>query len=832
MSGYDETPEEIWAKGWQPVYNFWRPTKGWYSPENGTTGLAAPWPTSCPEPTQGKLSDARISLRPPRGVAFLDSDDHEGAYERGGVGRGPVTLARMASEFGPLEPTWKLSARGPGNPAGKYPYRIPGDLELSDAWFAEFGGAVDVIDFGHRCGAWAPGDVNPAHGATATPSVCYGPSGAPSDLPRVEDLPELPKAWIEAARGWVPKRSVGEPGEPRRITLAEADDIVAEAWESYYAVRGNTGQKARTKLYTAAWRQAQHDQVTGESTDIEALARKHPDYDGAPLGPNATKALGDGIANAELQPWERMLSNAEFFGPEGAAEFAERAERAAELRAQNGSVASAPITEVAQDAASATHSAEQDPPAPVPPSRRVVSVKASTIKPKRVRWLWEGRVALGSLAILGGREGIGKSTVAYERAARITLGHLPGEFLGAPRPVSIIATEDAWAETIVPRLIAAGADLDRVYKLEARTEYDAETGLSLPYDQEALRAEMEANGSVLLILDPLISRLDVNLDTHKNADVRQGLEPLTRLAGNLDATVLGLLHVNKSGSTDALSSLLGSRAFSEVARSVLYTMADPQDETGKRKVLGTPKNNLGPELPLLGYVIDGHIVGYDDDGKPITTGKLRWVNAPITTLQSLLAEANMTKKETAQDRAAGWLADYIRSHGGKVDSAEAKTAGKDEGHAERTLQRALKDLDVIVVKEGFPAKTYWKLPTASPVESHSADSTGSAEPSSTSRATRAGGPSELARLPLGERESDMCVDTHVLPIGEPAPAGPTVTSARDPPASVGLPAPAEVTATSTPAPPAGTSPAAVWPPDFALRGVRRHPSPLSRTKIN
>ena len=63
---------------------------------------------------------------------------------------------------------------------------------------------------------------------------------------------------------------------------------------------------------------------------------------------------------------------------------------------------------------------------PDEPSIRRLRVTSADIKVRPVHWLWADRVALGTLALLGGREGIGKSTLAYQLAADITRGRLPG----------------------------------------------------------------------------------------------------------------------------------------------------------------------------------------------------------------------------------------------------------------------------------------------------------------------------------------------------------------------------------------------------------------------
>ena len=87
-----------------------------------------------------------------------------------------------------------------------------------------------------------------------------------------------------------------------------------------------------------------------------------------------------------------------------------------------------------------------------------------TLRP--VRWLWTERLPVGAFALVGGREGVGKSILVYTLAADITQGTLPGVFHGTPKAVIVAATEDSWEHTIAPRLLAAGADLAKVYRAD------------------------------------------------------------------------------------------------------------------------------------------------------------------------------------------------------------------------------------------------------------------------------------------------------------------------------------------------------------------------------
>ncbi len=370
---------------------------------------------------------------------------------------------------------------------------------------------------------------------------------------------------------------------------------------------------------------------------------------------------------------------------------------------------------------------DADDPGPITsvPHRRALRLTAvADIAYRPIKWLWAtptgGRLALGTLALLGGREGIGKSTLAYDLAARVTRGQLPGANFGTPKGVVVVASEDPWEQVIRPRLMAAGADLERVFRVEVDTSDDVPSGLSLPDDIPALGGELRAADAVLVILDPLLSRLDAGLDTHKDAEVRRALEPLVALAERTNAVVLGLIHVNKSMSTDPLSLLMGSRAFPAVARAVLFLMVDPDDETVR--LLGQPKNNLGRvDLPTLRLRIESITVGETDDG-PVTASRVVYAGETNRSIREAIAEAgDGAESRTAAGEAAMWLADYLASVGGCIQSAIVKQEARKAGIAEATLERARRRAQVSSEARGFPRRSYWFLPGRAPGESDATD---------------------------------------------------------------------------------------------------------------
>jgi AAA domain len=340
-----------------------------------------------------------------------------------------------------------------------------------------------------------------------------------------------------------------------------------------------------------------------------------------------------------------------------------------------------------------------------------VLTRANDITPRRVAWLWDGRIAIGTLALLAGREGLGKSILAYTLAALITRGMLPGEHLGAPKSVLVAATEDSWSQTIVPRLIAAGADRDRVYRVEVIAD-DVHTELTLPRDLVKMRNVAREVDAVLLILDPLLSHLDDRLDTHKDADVRRALEPLVAAADIANLAVLGLIHHNKSGSSDPLQVIMGSKAFAAVARSVHTVIYDPDDDSRTRRLFGTPKNNLGrSDLPTLSFTIDSFGVQLEDGNDPAWTGQLVWGEGSAHSIHDAMERAAESgEQKSAATDAQHWLEDYLTMKGGICESAKIKKAAVAAGHTERSLRTARSRLRIEVSESGFPRHTWWSLP--------------------------------------------------------------------------------------------------------------------------
>ena len=338
--------------------------------------------------------------------------------------------------------------------------------------------------------------------------------------------------------------------------------------------------------------------------------------------------------------------------------------------------------------------------------RQMVGQLASQIEMKPMHWLWENRLPLGAFSLLAGREGIGKSMLAYHLVGEITNGRLSGTSFRTARAVAISATEDSWEHTIKPRLVAAGANLNLVHRVEMRSSNGINSDPAFPSDIFALERYILRHNIALVLFDPIMSRLESKLDTHKDADVRKAIEPLGQIAERTQSVALGIIHVNKTATTDLLNSVMGSKAFVAVARSVLYVMVDGEDS--KKRMVGVRKsNNAQEEETNKIFHIDNTLVANTPDG-PIYTGKLVWDG---DTNRSMVEEAEMATNGTraAAKDAEEWLNELIESRGGYIESRAAKDAAK-RRHSANNIERAMQRLKVNVVSRGFPRRTWWILP--------------------------------------------------------------------------------------------------------------------------
>jgi hypothetical protein len=246
---------------------------------------------------------------------------------------------------------------------------------------------------------------------------------------------------------------------------------------------------------------------------------------------------------------------------------------------------------------------------------------AADIPMRRTYWGWAdgrfGRIPIGELTIVAGHGEAGKSTFNIELLSQVTRGDLPGHWFGVPQPVIIAASEDDWEKTIIPRLVAAGADLDIVYRFDVITsEYPDGTSISLPHDYGELESAIRREGIVWVFLDSVVGAIDIAKDVNHGQHVRAVLEPLADIARRQRCVIIGNVHFNKNTAGAAMERMSGSMEFRNVARAVIY-LAMQDDGVG---VISKQKNNLGISWPSIMYDIVEVLV---DEEQEITAGRIR-----------------------------------------------------------------------------------------------------------------------------------------------------------------------------------------------------------------
>lgn len=356
--------------------------------------------------------------------------------------------------------------------------------------------------------------------------------------------------------------------------------------------------------------------------------------------------------------------------------------------------------------------------------RALISMCASEITPERVEWVWTSRIAVGKQTCIGGDPGTSKSTLSIAIGAAVTRGGTwpCGEGRAPLGSVIILAAEDGAADTIVPRLLAAGADLNRVHIVTAVRTQDGQgrRTFSLQADLDLLEARIRQLGDVLLvIIDPISSYMGKG-DSHKNTDVRQVLEPVSEMATRMRVAVLTITHFSKTGSTTttkALHRFIGSIAFIGAARAGFAVMEDPDDK-GRRLFLHA-KNNLAPPPQGLVYRLEERVaVPTKDDAEAIYASAIVWDDEPVgQTADDVLGTAGGGNGEpTAKEGVVEFLRTVLRDGPLGVDTVEreARSAGLlREGQRVNELKpfrSAKEELQIISEKGGFDEGWIWSLP--------------------------------------------------------------------------------------------------------------------------
>ena len=353
--------------------------------------------------------------------------------------------------------------------------------------------------------------------------------------------------------------------------------------------------------------------------------------------------------------------------------------------------------------------ASQDGYAPTKPDIHSAGILLSEVKTESVSWLWRGWLALGKLSVIDGDPGFGKSAAVLDIAARVSMGR---PFPDGSRcesgagGVIILSAEDGLADTIKPRLDAAGADTSRIVSL-ATISVEGEDGrherlLSVPEDIPLIEHEIERIGAKLVIVDPLMAFLSAEINSHKDQDVRRALAPFAAMADRARVAVHVVRHLSKGDSKSPIYRGGGSIGIIGAARMGSLVAKDPQDDN--RRVMAPTKNNLAVQPKSLLYRLE------EADNGAV---RVVWAGESELSAGDLLQTSNGAEAE-GRTEAEYFLSSLLAD--GPVPSATVLEDAKAAGITESTLRRAKKNLGITPRRENNPhghrgeGRWVWELP--------------------------------------------------------------------------------------------------------------------------
>jgi hypothetical protein len=241
----------------------------------------------------------------------------------------------------------------------------------------------------------------------------------------------------------------------------------------------------------------------------------------------------------------------------------------------------------------------------------------------------------------------------------------------------------------------------------------------------AISKAVEDSKARLLIIDPITAHMG-GADSHKDAEVRGVLSPLTKMADTLGIVIIGVMHLSKTGNRPAMYRVGGSIGFIGISRTAFSVIVDVESQG--RRYLGHIKNNFAPEQPMLAFRLKASSIPSPDG--PIQVSGIDWEDKPVLgmSVERLMNNGSLVEPEDqvdADEFVAGW----------PIKTADAMKAARANGINDRTLRRAVKRAGIVSVEgDGLGGKFgpyEWHKPAHLDLD----DPTVATEPSSDSVAT-------------------------------------------------------------------------------------------------
>ena len=296
-------------------------------------------------------------------------------------------------------------------------------------------------------------------------------------------------------------------------------------------------------------------------------------------------------------------------------------------------------------------------------------IRMSDVELTPVEWLWKPYLPFGKLSVLQGNPGEGKTYFAMHLAAACTNGKLlPNMERVEPFNVIYQTAEDGLGDTVKPRLIEAGAALDRVLVID-----DSEVQLTL--SDERIEKAIVENNVRLVIIDPIQAYLGADVDMNRANEVRPIFMRLGQVAQRTGCAILLIGHLNKAAGMQSLQRGLGSIDIAAAVRSVMFIGKLKHDPT--MRILTHEKSSLAPPGVSLAFSLGDE-------------GGFRWVGEYDITADEMLSgiePQRETKTQQAKDLICALLAE-----GKQVLSEDIDKAALERGIPGRTVRDAKREL--------------------------------------------------------------------------------------------------------------------------------------------
>ena len=337
-------------------------------------------------------------------------------------------------------------------------------------------------------------------------------------------------------------------------------------------------------------------------------------------------------------------------------------------------------------------------------TRQITTQRADQIAPRKLRWLWPERIPLGKVTIFAGLPGQGKSLATADIAARVTNAtEYPDAANPLPRSeVLFVAGEDDPEDALVPRLIAAGADLSRVHILTAVRVHgqEASDSLRLDLDASAIDRFLHRHPEIrLIVIDPISNHLG-RVSMVDEQEVRATLSPLQEIAQEHRVAIIGVMHLNKKEGLSAIHRVSGAGAFIGVARASWLFAPNPESQSNQ--LMLPLKNNYMRKSSGRAYLLAER--GVSIEGEDVPVPFIEWQGESDLDADEVLAAPRRSEAFTS---AKAFLKDLLAK--GPCDASVVSDTAAAAGISERTLDRVKKELRVESSKKST-GRWEWSLP--------------------------------------------------------------------------------------------------------------------------